>query len=54
MVEQILSSGPVQRILASDDSLAINNKMRNSAGKGLQSIEVTGNSRAEGNTLEIE
>src|SRR6266700_2875344 len=53
-VEQILRSGPVQRILASDDSLALNNKLRNSAGKGLQSIEVTGGSHAEGNTLELE
>jgi hypothetical protein len=53
-VEQILSSGPVQRILASDESIAINNKLHNSTGKGQQSIEVTGGSRAEDNTLNIE
>ena len=53
-VELILNSGPAQRILVSEDSMAINNKLRNSAGKGLQSIEVTDGSRADGNTLEIE
>ncbi len=52
-VTQLLQQGPVQRILANDESQVIANAMHNSLGKGIQDIEAHGKAHVEGNTFTI-
>lgn len=52
-LQQILRSGPLQRIEIGDDSTAEGNQMRNKAGQGSQEMRAGSRSKLKDNIMEI-